>query len=179
MNGLFALTLLCTVLLLGCTAPAGQAGLTSTLSVGSPTPQPPYSNLETPTATPVTSPDTNGSAAPTAATQGKLAVGEKFDISFGRTVQIEELTLIFSNVTEDSRCPSDVQCVWAGRVVVEFTVKIGNAGGTIKMTPNPRYPQKTGFGGYRIVLFEVYPYPSVETPIQIGEYTVTVAVEKT
>ncbi len=32
-------------------------------------------------------------------------------------------------VVEDSRCPSDVQCIWAGRARIMFKVKIGNSNG--------------------------------------------------
>ena len=46
-----------------------------------------------------------------------LKVGEKTSI-LGVTIQVSELV-------EDSRCPADVQCVWAGRVKVHTTITSG------------------------------------------------------
>jgi hypothetical protein len=44
-------------------------------------------------------------------------------VALGETVAFEQFTITFSNVVEDSRCPSDVTCVWAGQAKVLITIK--------------------------------------------------------
>lgn len=54
--------------------------------------------------------------------------GQKVEISRGQTVVVPGtgLELTFIRATEDSRCPENVQCIWAGVLVVEIEVKSGN-----------------------------------------------------
>lgn len=49
-----------------------------------------------------------------------LAVGEHADLGSGRTLTLQR-------VLNDSRCPKDVQCVWAGEVTLGF--ELSNAQG--------------------------------------------------
>lgn len=169
-------------LLFGCTQPGVQttpSPLGTPTATGSPEPSgsPAVSTSPAESATPV--PTLSAKPTPEPFPTTGYVFGESFELKIGQTIQAEKLTVTFSNVTEDSRCPSDVRCVWAGRVVVEFTAKIPNGNGTIEMTPNTRYPPKAGFGGYRLVLYDVNPYPSVKDPIKREAYSVTMAVEKT
>lgn len=48
-------------------------------------------------------------------------------VALGETVVFEESSITFLDVLEDSRCPSDVTCVWAGqaKVLVKITAKNG------------------------------------------------------
>jgi hypothetical protein len=52
-------------------------------------------------------------------------MSEEFCLSIGQHASVtgQDLAISFGEVTEDSRCPSNVTCVWAGRVscVVELT----------------------------------------------------------
>jgi hypothetical protein len=48
----------------------------------------------------------------------KLPYG-KVSLSIGQTATFDNLTLKLLRVTEDSRCPQDVQCIWAGTFKVE------------------------------------------------------------
>lgn len=44
------------------------------------------------------------------------------NIPLGEAVVIEGITITFAEVLEDSRCPTSVQCVWAGRARVKVLV---------------------------------------------------------
>lgn len=46
-------------------------------------------------------------------------------VPLGETVQFENASIKFIKVLEDSRCPKDVNCIWAGqaRLLVEVTEK--------------------------------------------------------
>lgn len=47
-------------------------------------------------------------------------IGIRLDL--GEIITTEELAIEFMEVMEDSRCPTDVVCVWAGRAVVKLGV---------------------------------------------------------
>src|SRR5687768_17789148 len=49
-----------------------------------------------------------------------IAVDRDFDLKPGRTARVDgtAITVSFVGVPEDSRCPTDVQCVWAGNGAV-------------------------------------------------------------
>jgi len=51
-------------------------------------------------------------------------LGVQFQLQINQTAAIksENLQVRFSGVTEDSRCASDVQCVWAGRATIAVTI---------------------------------------------------------
>ncbi len=52
--------------------------------------------------------------------QGDSKVSPKITIKIllGETIQLENHTITFKKVLEDSRCPKEVTCVWAGRAKV-------------------------------------------------------------
>lgn len=52
----------------------------------------------------------------------------------GQTVRVNGPTVRPVKVVEDSRCPADVRCVWAGRVVILAEVAGGNWRRTVKLT---------------------------------------------
>lgn len=43
-------------------------------------------------------------------------------IPLGEAIEVNGLTIEFVKVLEDSRCPKDVQCVWAGQAKVKVAV---------------------------------------------------------
>lgn len=93
-------------------------------------------------------------------------------------IKSENIKIKFLNVTEDSRCPSDVQCVWAGQVTIVFQVykneqKVGNF--SLSSLTKPEIT----VGGYSIKLTNVISAPkSSGQPIEISDYVVTLVVSK-
>lgn len=43
-------------------------------------------------------------------------------VPLGKTITVDGLNITFNKVLEDSRCPEDVTCIWAGRAKVQVTV---------------------------------------------------------
>jgi len=69
----------------------------------------------------------------------EIKLDEPFMIKLHQTLSIDNLDVEFSGI-EDSRCPSDVTCIWEGRASV--TLRIYNqtqyqAITLIQMTPKP------------------------------------------
>ena len=84
----------------------------------------------------------------------------------------------FVRVVEDSRCPEGVDCIWAGRAVIE--VKAGKAGATSEtLTLSTDGEDKSfEFAGYRIHLEKIAPYPKEGSQIAEDAYTATFKIEK-
>ncbi len=81
------------------------------------------------------------------------------------------------DVVEDSRCPKDVECVWAGRIRVAFTVsRPGISASTVVVLEN-RKPFEIGGTSVRLTLGEVSPIPSTDREIEDNEYLFTVQGE--
>ena len=51
-----------------------------------------------------------------------VPIGQPFDLHPGEGVQVADAgTLHYERLVNDSRCPPDVQCIWAGDAEVAFT----------------------------------------------------------
>jgi hypothetical protein len=47
-------------------------------------------------------------------------------VALGQTAYVDGPSVTPLEVIEDSRCPADVQCIWAGRVVVRTKIHLGS-----------------------------------------------------
>ena len=109
-------------------------------------------------------------------------VGREFKIRVGRTVTFrgETLRLRFVRVAEDSRCPTNVDCIWAGNAEVLIEVSARGARGRKILALNTNAGQgRAGEGEYRrytVKLVALSPYPSNTRKIRQGEYTATLQV---
>ncbi|CAD7798827.1 hypothetical protein CHRY9390_00392 [Chryseobacterium aquaeductus] len=96
-----------------------------------------------------------------------------------------EMNVTFKNISEDSRCPEGVTCVWQGAAVanIEFmgtytrpmTIPLAtteNAG--------RNYHKSTVFNGYTISLVEVNPAPSAGEGAKplAGKYRIGIVISK-
>lgn len=85
------------------------------------------------------------------------------------------LTVEFVRVVEDSRCPSDTTCVWAGEVKVQISTRVYR-------TPAVQHEITAGqhatVGDYRVVVVRVQPEPISTRTISPDEYRVTLRVER-
>ncbi len=111
----------------------------------------------------------------------KARLDEEFALAIGQRASItgEDLEIKFKDVTGDSRCPSDVTCVWAGEVTCSVEVK--KAGSSTQMT----FTQsgltsdyaKTTFQDYEFA-FKVTPYPMSGTSITKDQYLLYLIISK-
>lgn len=107
---------------------------------------------------------------------------DSFAVGFGETVEIasEGIMITFVEVMEDSRCPSDVQCVWAGRATVvlgiqfdyEEPIHIQLSVGTL----GEGYYSEIIVDGVWITLIDVEPHPISTEKIQLEDYRVALVV---
>lgn len=95
-----------------------------------------------------------------------------------KTVVGTGLKVKFLSVTEDSRCPENARCIWAG--VARVNVEIRKNGKPVKTFElNTNQLDKTAvYEGYEIKLTSLSPYPKDGTPIEKSKYTASFAVAK-
>ena len=94
-----------------------------------------------------------------------------------KSVMRDRLRIKFVAV-EDSRCPQDVNCVWAGNAKV--TVRVTNRRGQSKTFDlNTNLQGKSArFDGYEIQLGSVSPYPRSNVRLNGNAYTASFTVTK-
>jgi len=88
------------------------------------------------------------------------------------------ITIRFLEVTEDSRCPSDVNCVWAGVARVRLKIsKDGVADREFEVNTN-QGDKPAIYGGWSIRLKKLDPYPSSKSTIKASDYVATFSIDK-
>jgi hypothetical protein len=100
-----------------------------------------------------------------------LRVGEAYEVP-GRGASVT-----FVGVTEDSRCPKGVTCVWEGDATVELRVQAGSAApATVQLHTHDRFDREATVGGLRLRLESVEPYPEAERAIPAGAYRIVLSI---
>ena len=104
--------------------------------------------------------------------------GQEFELAVDECIQFDNggLELLFWNVSEDSRCPIDVVCVWEGRIRVELRSKL--AGNSDQFTLSSETDEKFRVGGYTLQLVKVAPAPVSTEKLTIADYRISLLVEK-
>ncbi|MES2225019.1 MAG: hypothetical protein V4478_03460 [Patescibacteria group bacterium] len=105
------------------------------------------------------------------ATAGSRVKGpEEKTIAMGQAGIIAGITIRVNGLAQDSRCPSDVQCIQAGSVGVLTTVSLG------KVVTEHQFISNTGpfkFQGYDLELVKVTPVPTSKAKITFADYRLT------
>lgn len=110
----------------------------------------------------------------------QVQTDRQFDLMAYQEAVVEgtSLRIRFNTVSNESRCPSDVQCVWAGNAIVILSLtSSGNQSGsaTLNTTLDPKF---TDYAGYRIALVGLKPYPRSGSKIPTADYVATLEVRK-
>ncbi|MET0647133.1 MAG: hypothetical protein ABW208_10970 [Pyrinomonadaceae bacterium] len=111
-------------------------------------------------------------------------VGREFKVKVGRVVTLDggSLRLRFARVTEDSRCPVDVDCVWAGNAEVLLEVSARGGRGRKSLTLNTNAGGERAsegrYGRYTIRLVDLSPQPRSKRKLPAPQYTATLLVTK-
>ena len=106
-------------------------------------------------------------------------LGEEFDLRVNETAYIADtrLSIQVVAVPEDSRCPTDVVCVWAGNARVSLALREGTSaeGGDVNSTVQPRTLTRLG---YAVELVDVRPSPVSGQPILPGAYVIRLVARR-
>lgn len=87
--------------------------------------------------------------------------------------------LCFNELVEDSRCPVNAMCIWAGAAVGSFTFTKGNETVNFNLsTLRTTTPKDTIIAGYKIELIDITPYRQLNSPPPLSEIKAEVKVSK-
>jgi hypothetical protein len=105
--------------------------------------------------------------------------GRTFEIKAAELVTIQELRITFVGLSEDSRCPTGTQCVWAGDAAATFTLETPRAAAEQRtLHTNGRFERQTDFADFVVRLEDVKPYPREGVAIDPGDYRAAVVVTR-
>jgi serpin B len=115
-----------------------------------------------------------------------ITLGYPFYLSINQTAssQKDDILVRFVNVTEDSRCPTDVQCIWAGQVsiLVELSrISDGQIVGELTLTKGPGDSgtlASKSIDGFIVGLGLVEPVPVSTKKIQLTDYIIQLVVKR-
>ncbi len=101
-------------------------------------------------------------------------IGFENEFQYGIINQSDNNSLKFS-ITEinDSRCPSDVICVWEGKADVKIEIESPQKGTFILSTYSNRIDT---LGNYYFELIDVSPHPISTQTIELKDYDVTIKI---
>ena len=107
-------------------------------------------------------------------------IDRDFDLKPGQTARVDgtAFSISFVSVPEDSRCPTDVVCVWAGNGAVSLVVT-DDAGAKSTVVLNTTIsPRSVRNSGYEISLTGLKPDPRQGSPIPLANYVATLRVTR-
>lgn len=129
---------------------------------------------------------TEASAPPIAAT-----LGEVVTLRRGESARIaaESLTLAFHAVGIDSRCPTDVNCVWEGNAEIGIEIeKAGHPAARLELNTSPcapclgkptgTEPRRASYLGYDVELHALAPERTSDVPIAQRDYVASLIVTR-
>jgi len=106
-------------------------------------------------------------------------LGRPFDLKPAETADLEGLQITFEGVSDDSRCPTGVQCVWAGDASATLTLQRRPAAAVQRtLHTNGRFERQTDYEGFVVRLEDIKPYPKEGATIAADAYRATLVVTR-
>lgn len=112
---------------------------------------------------------------------GAAGLNQPFDLTYGGSTRVDEagLTVRFLDVTEDSRCPTDVNCVWAGQATMLFEVDRDDSGAQqVTVTISGGASDPVQVGDYSLNVTALNPYPRSDVDIEKDDYIATLTISQ-
>lgn len=117
-----------------------------------------------------TGPNCEFAACPDIATSERETVTARV----GQTVRALDVSITPLEIVEDSRCPQDVQCIWAGTIKVRATLVSGLGTSPVTFEIGQSITTEAEF----VTLTGVTPAPKAGEPIDPADYRFTFEVAK-
>ena len=114
--------------------------------------------------------------------QSSPRLGHEFVLKAGQELKLEgaDLQVKFVSVEGDSRCPADVNCIWAGKadVVLDVMHNKCNTPLTLSTPESSQAGDQGKIGNFRLKLIKLDPYPRSDQKISPSDYRATLIVTK-
>ncbi|MEX0722168.1 MAG: hypothetical protein WD059_15930 [Balneolaceae bacterium] len=107
-------------------------------------------------------------------------LGEEFQLAFEESFynHDEKIEVRFTALLEESRCPEDVMCVWAGNANILLQMKMKSESHEVQLDTHQKLNKKEIVEAFYIKLIKLAPYPeSIEYQNSAEDYTATLMVE--
>lgn len=99
-------------------------------------------------------------------------------INWQKTIPGSKLKIKFASLVEDSRCPTDTNCIDAGNARITIKVsKLNGTAQTFELNTNSA-PQFVIFAGYKIKLTDLNPPPAMNIRINRNGYAASFVITK-
>jgi len=107
----------------------------------------------------------------------KVPLGREFTLAVGQSAVVDDaVRLTLKAVTDDSRCPVDVTCVWEGDAKVAIEVITPTPRAEHELHTSGRDSREATHGAYHITLVKLEPAPRSTATISQGDYRATLVV---
>lgn len=121
---------------------------------------------------------TTACAAGQAASEGEsITPGEPFRLAAGAEVRLPSAGLMvrFASVVGDSRCPSDVTCIWEGNAEIELLLSTNGEETSLRLHTqgSGQYARQASAHGVTLRLETLDPYPVSTAPPAAEDYVAT------
>jgi hypothetical protein len=122
----------------------------------------------------------NGPACAGVAPDDVQQLEQNFAIAVGGSAKIDKTDLVvhFDRVVNDSRCPSDVQCITAGDATVVVTAVNDGAAPSRYELHTDDGAREAMHGNFRLSLISLKPVPTSTQPVPASAYVLTLRVSQ-
>jgi hypothetical protein len=106
--------------------------------------------------------------------------GASFTLAPGETATVKgaDARITFNKVTDDSRCPVDVTCVWAGDAKIGITISRNGVPDETRILSITPPNQEATVGNLRIRFVSLAPVPHQADPSPRRNYRATLVVDQ-
>jgi hypothetical protein len=114
----------------------------------------------------------------------EFTLGTEFMLGAGQEAvsSADDLRVRFSEVLEDSRCPTEVECFWTGQARIAVPIEPAGRAATADFNTNPAPGQNVQIlrvDDYTVELKALDPYPRTpDEPISFEDYRATLLVQR-
>ncbi|MCK9279561.1 MAG: hypothetical protein M0P71_02975 [Melioribacteraceae bacterium] len=100
------------------------------------------------------------------------------NLKYGEEVHLSNyLSLKFDDLLEESRCPIDFNCIWAGNAKIRMYIKEGNGGKNFELNTGAGVTHDV-YGKYDFRIEELTPYPESTIPLNKYSYEATIVIKR-
>jgi hypothetical protein len=108
----------------------------------------------------------------------QLDTAFKLKLGHEAVIESEGIVVIFADVPEDSRCPSDVMCIWQGLATVNIYTYVNGIGQELILTVGAHESSSSAFDQYFMKVVGLQPQPHSNIQIDPQDYVVTLVVSE-
>jgi len=116
------------------------------------------------------------------ADSGTLVLGDTISLMVDEKVENyqENISLKLDSIVNDSRCPTNVTCIWEGNAEAKFTFTNDNVdhGFILNTNLGTNFRKDTLIDNYNISLIQLYPYPENPGIIEQKDYFAEILLTK-